>query len=158
MELFDGYKKIIIQIILLEGVILMNIKEMQEKVNKIKDLLDPKVIEREKQAQRRRGLAKGIAIGGIVAGVSALFLSPDSGENNRKKAMEELEKAKELLEINLLDGKDKFAQIYEEKKEMLGEKKNILMDKFNLNDDIHNIKEDISEDLEDLDDLTEEEY
>lgn len=134
----------------------MHIKELQKKVENIRRRLDPEVIEREKRIENTKGLVKGVAIGSIVAGATALFLSPDSGKNNRKKAKEELEKAKEVLETNLNEGREKLSKIYESKKETIEAKKNMLKEKLDLNDNM-NIIDDV--DFEEIEEeLDTEEY
>ncbi len=134
----------------------MHIKELQKKVENIRRRLDPEVIEREKRIEKTKGLAKGVAIGSILAGATALFLSPDSGKNNRKKAKEELEKAKEVLETNLNEGREKLSKVYELKKETIEAKKNMLKEKLDLNDNM-NIIDDI--DLEEIEEeLATDEY
>lgn len=134
----------------------MHIKELQKKVENIRRRLDPEVIEREKRIENTKGLVKGVAIGSIVAGATALFLSPDSGKNNRKKAKEELEKAKEVLETNLNEGREKLSKIYELKKETIEAKKNMLKEKLDLNDNM-NIIDDV--DFEEIEEeLDTEEY
>jgi len=140
----------------------MDIKELQKKMENLRKRLDPEVIEREKKIEKTKGIAKGIAIGSIIAGATALFLSPDSGKNNRKKAKEELEKTKELLEINILEGREKLSEIYDTQIESIETKKNILKEKLNLTDDIKvidsmNVIEDM--DIEELEkELATEEY
>jgi len=126
----------------------MDIKELQKKVEDIRKRLDPEVIEREKKIENKKGIAKGIAIGSIIAGATALFLSPDSGKNNRKKAKEELEKAKELLETNIVEGREKLTQVYDTQIQSIEAKKNILKDKFNLTNDMNVIDEMDLEELE----------
>ncbi|MBU5677125.1 YtxH domain-containing protein [Alkaliphilus sp. MSJ-5] len=135
---------------------MMHIKELQKKVENIRRRLDPEVIEREKRIEKTKGLVKGAAIGSIIAGATALFLSPDSGKNNRKKAKEELEKAKEVLETNLNEGREKLSKVYELKKETIEAKKNMLKEKLDLNDNM-NIIDDI--DLEEIEEeLATDEY
>lgn len=129
----------------------MNIRELQKKMENVRKRLDPEVIEREKKIEKRKGIAKGVAIGSLVAGMTALFLSPDSGKNNRKKAKEELEKAKELLEENIIEGKEKLSKVYDIQKETIESKKNILKEKLNLNHDMNSIEnEDYMDIIEDI--------
>lgn len=119
----------------------MDIKQLQRKMKDVKRRLDPKEIEREKNLEHAKGIVKGAAVGGIIASVTALFLSPDSGKNNRKKAKKELEKAKDALEANLTEGKEKLSQIYDNKKELIEEKKNLLKEKFSVEEDLNIIDE-----------------
>ncbi len=134
----------------------MDIKDLQKKMEYIRRRLDPQAIEREKRLERKKGIVKGAAIGGIVAGVTALFLSPDSGKNNRRRAKEELEKAKDILESNIIEGKEKLSEVYDSKKETIEEKKNLLKEKFNLSENM-NVLADL--DLEDIEEeLGSEEY
>lgn len=119
----------------------MDIKQLQRKMKEVKRRLDPKEIEREKNLQHAKGIVKGAAVGSVVAGVAALFLSPDSGKNNRKKAKEELEKAKDVLEANLVEGKEKLSQIYDNQKELIEEKKNLLKEKFSVEEDLNILDE-----------------
>lgn len=128
----------------------MNIKELQKRFNTFKSRMDPETIEKEKRIERKKGIAKGFAIGSIIAGITALFLSPDSGKNNRRKAKEELEKAKDFLEVNLVEGKNKLTQVYEDTKEVIEDKKNVLTEKLKLDDDMNVIEEDFEETEEDF--------
>ena len=139
----------------------MYIRELQERFNMIKRRLDPETIEREKRAERRKGMVKGFAIGSIIAGITALFLSPDTGENNRKKAKEELEKVKDVLETNIAEGKEKLVQVYEETKEIIEDKKNVLAGKLKPDgesDDETDILEEAFEEIEDDSEEIEEDF
>ena len=139
----------------------MYIRELQERFNMIKRRLDPETIEREKRAERKKGMVKGFAIGSIIAGITALFLSPDTGENNRKKAKEELEKVKDVLETNIAEGKEKLVQVYEETKEIIEDKKNVLAGKLKPDgesDDETDILEEAFEEIEDDSEGIEEDF
>lgn len=139
----------------------MYIRELQERFNMIKRRLDPETIEREKRAERKKGMVKGFAIGSIIAGITALFLSPDTGENNRKKAKEELEKVKDVLETNIAEGKEKLVQVYEETKEIIEDKKNVLAGKLKPDgesDDETDILEEAFEEIEDDSEEIEEDF
>lgn len=132
----------------------MNIKELQNRVNMFKRRMDPKIIEREKRAEKKKGVAKGFAIGSVIAGITALFLSPDSGKNNRKKAKEELDKAKDILGVNLVEGKEKLSQVYEDTKEVIKDKKDLLTEKLNLKDEMNILEEEfeLEENFEEIED------
>lgn len=130
---------------------------MYDRVYGIRRRLDPEIVEMEKRLERQKGIitgiAAGIAIGSVLASVTTLLVSPDSGENNRRKAKEELEKRKELLEINLMEGKNKLSQIYEDTKEKINSKKRALEEglEFDYDEDDMNILEDDYDDYEDFD-------
>ncbi len=130
----------------------MYIRELQERFNMIKRRLDPETIEREKRAERKKGMVKGFAMGSIIAGITALFLSPDTGENNRKKAKEELEKVKDVLEVNIAEGKEKLVQVYEETKEIIEDKKNVLAGKFKPDDESDDETDILEKDFEQVED------
>lgn len=134
----------------------MYIRELQERFNMIKRRLDPETIEREKRAERRKGMVKGFAIGSIIAGITALFLSPDTGENNRKKAKEELEKVKDVLETNIAEGKEKLVQVYEETKEIIEDKKNVLAGKLKPDGESDDETDILEKDFEQVEDDLEE--
>lgn len=134
----------------------MYIRELQEKFNMIKKRLDPETIEREKRAERKKGMVKGFAMGSIIAGIIALFLSPDSGKNNRKKAKEELEKVKDVLEANIAEGKEKLIQVYEETREIIEDKKNVLAGKLKPDDESDDEPDILEEDFEQMEDDLEE--
>lgn len=134
----------------------MYIRGLQEKFNMIRRRLDPETIEREKRAERKKGMVKGFAIGSIVAGITALFLSPDTGENNRKKAKEELEKVKDVLEINIAEGKEKLIQVYEETREIIEDKKDVLAGKLKQDDESDDEPSILEEDFEEIEEDSEE--
>ncbi|MCK9267560.1 MAG: YtxH domain-containing protein [Alkaliphilus sp.] len=134
----------------------MYIRGLQEKFNMIKRRLDPEAIEREKRAERKKGMVKGFAMGSIIAGITALFLSPDTGENNRKKAKKELEKVKDVLETNIAGSKEKLIQIYEETKEVIEDKKNVLAGKLKPDDEPDDETDILEEDFEQIENDLEE--
>ena len=134
----------------------MYIRGLQEKFNMIRRRLDPETIEREKRAERKKGVVKGFAIGSIVAGITALFLSPDTGENNRKKAKEELEKVKDVLETNIAEGKEKLIQVYEETREIIEDKKDVLAGKLKQDDESDDEPSILGEDFEEIEDNSKE--
>ncbi|ABR47476.1 hypothetical protein Amet_1270 [Alkaliphilus metalliredigens QYMF] len=111
----------------------MNVKDLQSRVDKVRDLLDPNRIERQKKKARQEGVVKGIAFGAIIGSITGIFFAPDKGENTRKKTKEELEKAKDKLEVNLEIAKDKFEVNFEEGKEKFSEvvdtKKEVVLSK-----------------------------
>ena len=107
----------------------MNLKELNERLERVRDRVDPKRIEREKKIERKRSLAKGIALGTFLGGVAGLFFAPDKGENTRKKTKEELDRVKNILEANIVEGKVKLEDFVEEKKEIITEKITELREK-----------------------------
>lgn len=123
----------------------MNFRELQGKFNTFKKRMDPETIEREKRIERKKGIIKGFAVGSIIAGVAALLLSPDKGENNRKRAKEELEKVKETLETNLVKGKKTLIRVYEDTKEIIDEKKDVLTGRSKSEDEMNILDEDFEE-------------
>lgn len=136
----------------------MNIKDLQERLNTIKRRIDPEILEKEKRIERRKGMVKGFAIGGIIAGVTALFLSPDNGRKNRKRAKEELEKIKDILETNVTVGKKKLIQVYEDTKEIIEDKKGVLTEKLKScgkSDDLEEYFEETEEYFEDAEEDSE---
>ncbi len=135
----------------------MNLRELQEKFNTIKRRMDPETIEREKRIARKRGMIKGFALGSIVAGVTALFLSPDNGENNRKRAKEELEKIKDILEANIAKGEKRIIKVYEDAREIIDDKKSMLTERLKTGDGMNASEENSGETEEDLDEMEHEE-
>ncbi|HZX21844.1 MAG TPA: YtxH domain-containing protein [Clostridia bacterium] len=129
----------------------MNFRELQERFNTIKRRMDPETIEREKRIERKKGMIKGFALGSIIAGTAALFLSPDNGENNRKRAKKELEKAKDILEANIAKGGKRIIQVYEDAKEIIDDKKSMLTERFKTDDGMNVLEENFEEMEEDLD-------
>lgn len=136
----------------------MYLRDLQSRVYGLKRRLDPEIVEMEKRMERQKGLVRGIAIGSILAGITALLLSPDSGENNRKRAKEELEKTKEILEVNLSEGKKKLSQIYEDTRGVINSKKNQLKGDIHFSDygDDMNILDDDFEDFDEPEEIGEE--
>lgn len=123
----------------------MNFRELQERFNTIKRRMDPETIEEEKRIARKKGMIKGFALGSIVAGITALFLSPDNGENNRKRAKEELEKVKDILEVNIAKGRRRIIQVYEDTREIIDDKKNMLTERLKTDDRMNVLEEDFEE-------------
>ncbi len=113
----------------------MDIKRLNERVEHIKNLLDPETTKRQRRLERGKGIAKGLALGTLIGGLAGVFLAPDTGENNRKKAKEELEKAKETLETNLKEGKTKLAELVDENKDIFKDKMIIISDKNKRDED-----------------------
>lgn len=109
----------------------MNMREIENRVNHLKNLLDPERARREKRAERSKGLMKGLALGAFLGGLAGVLFAPDKGENTRQKAREELEKAKEILEVNYAVGKEKVSEFVEDQKEVLEEKMVVLKNKLN---------------------------
>lgn len=95
----------------------MDLRNVQERVLTLKQMLDPSRIEREKRAERRRGLVKGLMIGAVLGGLAGVLLAPDTGKNNRRKAREELQRIKDIVEENALEGREKFSKIVSDGKE-----------------------------------------
>ncbi|HZK58032.1 MAG TPA: YtxH domain-containing protein [Clostridia bacterium] len=123
----------------------MYFKELQERFNTLRKRMDPETIKEEKRVERRKGMVKGFAIGSMIAGIAALFLSPGDGENNRKKAKEGFKKAKNILETNIVTGKEKLVQVYENTKEAIDEGKNVLTEKLRPNSEMNILEEDFEE-------------
>ena len=129
----------------------MNINNMKKTMQNLKNSMDPERAKREKREAQKRGVAKGLALGGLVGGLVGVFYAPDKGENTRKKAKGEIDKAKEVLEVNYEEGKEKFNDIYEEKKYTIGEKIAATKSKIAASKEDPNVI-----DESDLDDLTNE--
>ncbi|KAB3530492.1 YtxH domain-containing protein [Alkaliphilus pronyensis] len=108
----------------------MNIGKIEEKVEAIKKILDPERAKRERAKERAKGVAKGLAIGSFIGGLAGIFFAPDKGENTRRRAKKELEKAKDILENNMVEGKQKFEGFMEEHKETINDKLMTVKDKF----------------------------
>ncbi len=113
----------------------MNLKDLNEKLEKVRDRVDPKRIEKEKKREKKRGIAKGLALGTFIGGIAGVFFAPDKGENTRKKTKEELDRVKNILEANIVEGKVKLEDFVEEKKEVITEKITELRDKINTDKD-----------------------
>lgn len=128
----------------------MNLKRMEEKVEAVKKMLDPDRAKREKAKERKKGIAKGLALGTFIGGLVGVFYAPDKGENTRKKAKEELEKAKEILENNIIEGKEKLGDFVEDKKEVFNEKMILVKEKVNAKADVA-VAEDAPEEEEEAD-------
>ncbi|KAB3529238.1 YtxH domain-containing protein [Alkaliphilus serpentinus] len=123
----------------------MNLRNIQSRVEHLKEMLDPQKRKREKAVERKKGLVKGLALGTFIGGLVGVFYAPDKGENTRKRAKEELEKAKEVIQNNIVEGKEKFGDFYDEKKDVIGEKMVILKEKMKARENAA-ITDDISED------------
>ncbi len=109
----------------------MNLKELNERLERVRDRVDPKRIEEEKKREKKRGIARGLALGTFIGGIAGIFFAPDKGENTRKKTKEELDRVKNILEANIVEGKVKLEDFVEEKKEVITEKITELRDKIN---------------------------
>lgn len=131
----------------------MYFREFHNKFCGLRRRLDPEIVEMEKRLERQKGLATGLILGSVLASITTLLLAPDSGKNNRQKAREELEKTREILEANIVEGKKKLSQIYDETKEAIVNKKRALegqMD-YDDNDGMNVLEEDFDLFEEDLD-------
>ena len=131
----------------------MNLRELQEKFNTIKRRMDPETIEREKRIERKKGMIRGFALGSVIAGITALLLSPDNGENNRKRAKEELEKVKDILKTNIARGGERIIQVYEDAREIIDDKKDMLTERLKTDDGMNVLEEDFEETEEDSDEV-----
>jgi gas vesicle protein len=104
-------------------------KMVTKKFEAIKAALNPNLIAQARRRERRRGLAKGLAAGTFIGGLVGVFFAPDKGENTRQKTKEEVLKAKDKLEVNMEEGKEKIATFYGETREVLEEKASDLKKK-----------------------------
>lgn len=131
----------------------MDLKELRKKTEEWKQLFDPKRIEKERREEKRRAMTTGLALGAFFGGLAGIFFAPDKGENTRKKTKDELEKlkdnlqtniveGKEKLEINLVEGKEKLTEIYEEKKEVFSQKVGNLKEKMKSSCEPNIVEED----------------
>jgi gas vesicle protein len=70
-----------------------------------------------------KGFSLGLAVGAIVGAVAAFFLTPTSGEENRRKARNAFQKLKKLYEEGELEVKARevFGEVTEEGKRLLAE-------------------------------------
>ncbi len=135
----------------------MSLENFQKRVTELKRLLDPERIEREKERERKKSLARGLALGSLLGSLAGIFFAPDKGENTRQKTKDELDKIKEnlefnivegkqKLEVNLVEGKEKLTEVYKQKKEVVSEKLSSLKEKTSCQP---NIVEDDKLELED---------
>ena len=107
----------------------MNLKNLNDKLESLRELVDPKRIQKEKKIERKKSIAKGLALGTFIGGIAGIFFAPDKGENTRKKTKEELDRVKNILEANIVEGKVKLEDFVEEKKEVISEKITELREK-----------------------------
>jgi gas vesicle protein len=65
----------------------------------------------------------GVMFGALVGAVTALFLSPNTGEENRKKALEMYEKVKQMVQEGEIEEKAKelFGEVTEEGTRLIAE-------------------------------------
>ncbi|SET65898.1 Gas vesicle protein [Natronincola peptidivorans] len=143
----------------------MDLNKLQKKTQELKQLLDPKRAEKQKQEEKKKAMTKGLALGALLGSVAGIFFAPDKGENTRKKTKEELEKikdnlqtniveGKEKLDINLAEGKEKLAEVYEDKKVVFSEKVSAIKEKVKSSCEPNVVEE---EELEEKKALVEEE-
>lgn len=92
-------------------------------------------------------------MGSVIAGITALLLSPDNGENNRKRAKEELEKVKDILKTNIARGGERIIQVYEDAREIIDDKKDMLTERLKTDDGMNVLEEDFEETEEDSDEV-----
>jgi gas vesicle protein len=71
----------------------------------------------------------GLIFGALVGAVTAFFLTPTTGEENRKKAVEVYEKIKKMVEEGEIDEKAKelFGEVNEEGKRLISEVRSEIM-------------------------------
>jgi gas vesicle protein len=76
----------------------------------------------------------GLVFGAIAGAVAAFFLTPTTGEENRKKAMEVYEKVKVMVEEGELDEKAKelFGEAAEEGKRLMAEVRSEMMTRLDM--------------------------
>ncbi|MCC5910386.1 MAG: YtxH domain-containing protein [Clostridiaceae bacterium] len=128
-------------------------KNVQQKTEALKNLLDPRRVERARKEERKRSLTKGLTIGAVLGGLAGIFFAPDTGENTRRKTKEEISKMKENLqtefeegkekfEVNFAEGKEKFTAVYEDQKDVLTEKISTLKEKMKYQDELNVVEDD----------------
>lgn len=73
----------------------------------------------------------GLILGAVTGAIATFFLTPTTGEENRKKAVELYEKVKDMVEEGKLDEKAKelFGDVSEEGKRLIAEVRSELLTK-----------------------------
>ncbi len=92
--------------------------------------------------QKKSGLGIGILIGTILGGITALFLSPQSGKQNRKEVAKKLNQLKKLFHDTEIDKKVKeiFGEVTEEAKNIYVQAKEWLIEELaQLKEAVENI-------------------
>ena len=97
----------------MKGSVGMYCRSLEKRIKMISDTIN---LQQSKEEARRKGLVKGLVLGTLFGAVLGVLYAPDKGEVTRQKTRDEAMRLKEQVEGHFETGKERAAELLEEKK------------------------------------------